>query len=102
MRGEYAVEANQVQARTGKERGEALQEFQRRHHDMGGAVLIGALQLQHRLASTVALEPFVGNGRAGDIAAQLFECLALIGAATHRRVQAKAVRVGAQGFTGWR
>ena len=113
MRGEYAGEANQVQARTGNERGEALQEFlpnrgqERRHHDMGGAVLIGALQLQHRLASTVALEPFVGNGRAGDIAAQLFERLALIGAATHPRVQAlvpysgKAVRISAQRLAGW-
>ena len=43
------------------------------------AVLIGALQLQHRLASTVALEPFVDNCRAGNVAAQLFERLALIG-----------------------
>ena len=91
-----------MQARTGNERGEALQELQRRHHDMGGAVLIGALQLQHHLPVAVAFEPFVGNRRAGDVAAQVFERLALIGAATHRRVQAKAVRVGAQGFTGWR
>ena len=36
VRGEYAVEANQVQARTGNERGEALQELQRRHDDVRG------------------------------------------------------------------
>ncbi|MEO6022455.1 MAG: hypothetical protein ABIP64_04945 [Burkholderiales bacterium] len=40
MRGEHAVEADQVHARTGNERGEALQEPQRRHDDVGGAVLV--------------------------------------------------------------
>jgi hypothetical protein len=36
--------------------------------------------LQHELAGAIALEPFVGNGRAGDIAAQPFEFFALMGA----------------------
>ena len=74
---------------------------------MGGAVLIGALQLQHDLAGTITLEPFVGDRRAGNVATQVFEFPALIGAATHTRVQAlvpcsgEAVRVGAQGLAGW-
>ena len=45
--------------------------------------MIRALELQHHLAGTITLEPFVGNGRAGDGAAQVFERLALIGTATH-------------------
>jgi hypothetical protein len=34
----------------------------------------------------MTLEPFVGNRRAGDIPAQAFKFLALMGATTHRRV----------------
>jgi len=55
-------------ARTGHQGGEALHEFQRRHDDMGGAVLERALQLQHDIAGAITLEPFVGDRRAGDIA----------------------------------
>ena len=63
---------------------------------MGGAVFVRTLQLQHDLAGAVTLEPFVGDGRPGDIAAELLEFLALIGAPAHRRMEAKAVRVDAQ------
>ena len=63
---------------------------------MGGAVAEGALQLQHDLAGAITLEPFIGDGGARDVAAQAFELLALTGAAAHRRVQAEAVRIGAQ------
>jgi len=55
---------------TADERGETLHEFQRRHHDRGGAVLVGALELQHDLAGAISFEPCVGNGGAGDIATQ--------------------------------
>ena len=97
---EHPVEADQVQARTRHQRRQGLHELQRRHHDVGGAVSVGALQLQHDLASAVALEAFIGNGRARDVAAQVFELLALIGAAAHRRMQAEAVAVGAQARRG--
>jgi mannose-6-phosphate isomerase-like protein (cupin superfamily) len=40
---------------------------------MGGAVAVGALELQHDLTGWIALEPFVGDGRAGDIASVLWE-----------------------------
>ncbi len=78
------------------QRGERLHEFQRGHDDMSGTVPVGTFALQHHLASTIALEPFVGNGRAGDIAAKAFEFLALVGAIAHARVHAKAVELGAQ------
>ncbi len=60
VRREHAVEADPMQPRTRHQGGEPLQELKRRHHDVGGAVLIRALQLQHHLAGAVALEPFVG------------------------------------------
>jgi hypothetical protein len=63
---------------------------------MGGAVFVRTLQLQHDLPGAVELEPFVGDGRPGDIAAELLEFLALIGAPAHRRMEAKAVRVDTQ------
>jgi hypothetical protein len=52
-------------------------------------------------AGAITLEPFVGDRRAGDIAAQVLQFLALIGAPAHRRMEAKAVRVGTQLRGGW-
>ena len=57
---------------------------------MGGAVLIRALQLQHPLASAVALDPLMSERRSGNVTAQTFQVLALIDTAAHRRVQTKA------------
>ncbi len=84
VRDEYTVEADQMQARAGNERGQSLHKLQRREHDVGGAVLIRALELQHHLASVVAFDPLIGERRAGNVAAQAFELLALIDAAAHR------------------
>src|SRR3954447_1457404 len=67
---------------------------------MGGPVVPGALELQHDLARWIALEPFVGNGRAGDIAAQAFEFLALMSATAYCRMQAETVRVDAARLLG--
>ena len=75
-----------------------LHELQRRHHDVGGAILVRTLQAQYDITGAIATEPAVGNCRAGDVAAQLFEFVALISAATHRSVQAEAVGIGAQGW----
>ena len=80
---EHAMEANQMQPRTRDECGEALHALQRRHHDMGGPVSVGTLELEHDLACLIAFEPFVGNRRAGDIPAQAFEFPALMCATTH-------------------
>jgi hypothetical protein len=41
---------DEMQPGMGHERGEALHEFERFHHDMGGAVVVGAFELQHHLA----------------------------------------------------
>ena len=74
---EHAVKADQVQARTWHQCGQALHEFQRRHHDVRGAVAPGALELEKDLAFAIAAESFVGDRGARDVAAQAFEFLAL-------------------------
>ena len=51
--------------------------------------------------TAVSTDHFIGNGRAGDIPAQVLKLLALIGAPEHRRIEAKAVRVGAQARRAW-
>ena len=91
-----AVKTDQMQARTRHQRGQALYEFQRRHLDVRGAVAPGAFELLHDITSAIALEPFIGNRGARDVAAQPFEFLALMGATAHPAMQAEAVRIGAQ------
>lgn len=44
------------------------------------------LQLQCDLAGAITLEPFVGDGRPGNVAAELFQFFTLVGAPAHRRV----------------
>ncbi len=80
------MEANQMQPGARHQCGQALQELQRRHDDVGGAVAVGAFELQHHLAGAIAFEPLVGNGGAGDGAAQAFELLALMGTTTYCRM----------------
>ena len=87
------MEADEMQPGTGHERGEALHEFERFHHDMGGAVVVGAFELQHDITGTTAFEAFVGNGWTGNVSAQVFELVALIDGATHFGMQAEAPRV---------
>jgi hypothetical protein len=46
---------------------------------MGGAVFVCTLELQHDLAGAIALEPFIGDRRPGDIAAQVLQVCTLSG-----------------------
>ena len=71
------MKACQMQARLRHQRGQALHEFQRRHHDVRGAVAPGALELEKDLAFAIAAESFVGDRGSRDVAAQAFEFLAL-------------------------
>ena len=68
--------------------------------DVRGAVAPGRLQPEHHLPGAVDLNTLVGQSRARDGAAQLLECLAVIGSATHRRVKAKTLLVGTQRLGG--
>ena len=58
--------------------------------------------MQHDIAGGSAFEPFVRNGGAGDVAAQVFEFAALMGAEPHRGMQSEAVLVGAAWWCGIR
>ena len=84
------MKADQMQARSRHQSGQALHEFQRRHPEVRGSVAPGALQLQHDVARRIFLEPLVGNRGAGDVAAQAFERLALMRGAAHPGMQAEA------------
>ena len=60
------MEAHEIQPRARHECGQALHELKRRHHDVGGAVLVRAFKLQHNIAGAVEFELFIDNG--GDLA----------------------------------
>src|SRR5262245_42141056 len=96
VRRQHTVETDQMETRARHQSRQAFHELQRLHDDMGGAVFVRTLQLQYDLAGAVTLEPFVGDGRPGDIAAELLEFFTPIGAPAHRRMEAKAVRVDTQ------
>jgi hypothetical protein len=74
-----------METRTRHQSRQALHELQRLHDDMGGAVFVRTLQLQHDLAGAITFEPFVGDGRPGDIATELLQFQTLIGAPAQRR-----------------
>ena len=82
-----------MESRTGNQRGESLHEFQRRHHDVGRAVSVGGLQREHHLPGAVECQPFIGDGGAGDVAAQMLKLLALLGGAAYLGVETEAVLV---------
>jgi len=93
---QHAMETDQVQARPGHQGSQPLYELQRRHHQVRGAVAPGRLERQHDLSGGVALHTFNGQGRAGDVAAQLLQSLAVFGAAAHGHMQAETLHVSAQ------
>src|SRR5215471_2256413 len=80
---QHAVEPDQMETRAGHQGGRGLHELQRLHDDMGGAVFVRTLQLQYDLAGAVTLEPFVSDGRPGNVAAELLQFVTLIGAPAH-------------------
>jgi len=75
------MKANEVEPRTWDEGRQALQEFQRAHHQMGGAIAVRGFELQHDLAGRGAAQPFVAQGWTGDVATEPFKSLPLMGAA---------------------
>ncbi len=58
---------HETQPRTGDERGQALHELERRHHDMGGTVVVGTFELQHDLTDWIPFKPLV----TGNVSAQV-------------------------------
>ena len=96
VRGQNAVEPDEVQPRPRHQCRQPLHELQRAHDQMRGAVAPRRLELELHLPGGVELHPFVGERRPRDVAAQLLQPLAVVGLHPHRRVQAEPVDVGAQ------
>ena len=63
------------------------------HHDMGGAIVVGAFKSEHDLTGTIACQALVGKGWPGNVSAQVFELMALVDGATHFGMQAEALLV---------
>ena len=61
-----------------------------------GPVAPGGLELEHHLSGDVGLHTFVGQCRAGDVAAQLLQRLPVVGPASNGSMQAETVDVSAQ------
>ena len=89
------MEPNQVHPRAWHQRRQSLHELQRRHDQVRGAIAPSCLELEHHLPGGVGLHAFVGQCRASDVAAQLFQRLPVVGAAAHSGVQAEPVDVSA-------
>ena len=62
------MEANEMKPRTWDESGQALQELERRHDEMGGPFPIRRFELEDDLAGRRTAQPFVAEGRARDVA----------------------------------
>ena len=82
------MKSDQMQSRSRHQRGQARHEFHRLHHVVAGAIAPRRLEFQHHLPGAVGTEPLVGDRRAGDTAAQLFEPFPVIGRAAYPGVQA--------------
>ena len=78
VRREHAMEANEMEPGTRDAGREALQEFQRGHHQMGGTIAVRGFELEDDLAGRGAAQAFVAQGRARDVATQPFEFLSLM------------------------
>ena len=88
---QYTMEENEMESGTWDEGGQALQEFQRGHHEVGGAIAVRGFELEDDLAGWCTVQAFVAQGRTRNVAAQTFEFLSLLGAAICIRMQAKAL-----------
>ena len=57
--------ANEMEAGTRDQGGQALEEFERCHDDMRGAIAVGGFEFQDDVAFLSASQPFVGEGGDG-------------------------------------
>lgn len=64
------MKANEMEAGTWDEGGQALEEFQRGHHQMGGAIAVRGFELEDDVTGWRAAEAFVAQGGARDVATE--------------------------------
>jgi hypothetical protein len=92
---EHAMETNEMQPWTGRQRGEALQEFQELHDDLAGAISVRCLKPEHHLPGRVERQPLVGDGGLSDVPTEVFQFMTLVDREPYLGMQAKALLVDA-------
>ncbi len=75
------MEANEMKPRTWDERGQALQELERRYDEMGGPIPIRRFELEDDLAGWRTAQLFVAEGGARDVATETLKGVPLMGTA---------------------
>lgn len=85
---QYTMEANEMESGTKDEGGQALQEFQRGHHEVSRAITVRGFEFEDNLAGRGAAQAFVAQGGTCDVATQPFEFLPLMADLALREVQA--------------
>ena len=76
---EHAMKASQIDAGLGYQCSEASHEIQWFEDDVGGTVVPRSFERVANLAVCGERQPFLGHGGPGNVAAQAFEFVALIG-----------------------
>ena len=94
VRGEHAVVPGEMGAGAWNEGGEAGDEVDGVEHDMSGAVPEGVFEPIHDLPAVIDREAFVGDGRAGDVAAQAFEGVPVTGWAARAGMEGESRELG--------
>ena len=89
VRSEHAVVSGEIGAGTWHEGGEAGDEVDGVEYDMSGSVTEGVLESIHDLPAVIDREAFVRERWAGDVAAQAFERVPLMGSAARGAMQRK-------------
>ena len=77
-------------------------EFDGVEHDMSGAITEGVLESIHDLPAVIDREGFVGDGRAGDVAAQAFEGVPVTGSAACAGMEGESRELSDAGVVGRR
>ena len=75
---QHAMETNEMEPRTWDEGGQALQEFQRGHHQMGGAIAVRRFELEDDLAGWCTAQAFVAQDQDTDTGQVLIRVKSLV------------------------
>ena len=102
VRGEHAVVSGEMGAGAWHEGGESGDEVDGVEHDMSRPVTEGMLESIHDLPAVIDREAFVGDRWAGDVAAQAFERVALMGLAARAGMEGESRELGDAGVVGER
>jgi hypothetical protein len=76
---EHAVIASEMRPRWRTQGREPTQKLDRRERELGATVSQGTLEGHHHPSGWIAREPRVGDRRAGAVAAQPLEAVAILG-----------------------